>query len=219
MITHGLLVFDNTPAGARLTQKRFAGLRLLDCQIRRLAGAGITHLHILVPATADLSLTALSLSLDVQLEFISWNVTAHTPHNQEDGFLLLHGAYIHHQSSLHAFVRTKRQNYDLITQNALPVNTLAEPSLVTGTLTLPLASPTSSGAFLCAPDLFTLASLSTSGMDLWAYLEQVVQNRHYGLLTTPLSWNYVSYHKAQHPFAQTTQDDPALQSASLETKP
>lgn len=188
MITQALLIFDNTSVGALLTRKRVAGLSLLDRQIRTLVRAGITHLRILVPANADLSLTTLTLNLDVQLEFITWNETAHTPHNPETGFLLLHAATIHHHTSLHNFIRTQRLDFDLITQHP----SLSTGPIETGTLDLSPASTSSSGAFLCSPDLFTLASLSISQMNMWDFLAQITKDRHNGQLAAPCLWQNVN---------------------------
>ena len=96
-----LLLFPLGADGASLAERRVAGLRLLDRQVRTLVRAGVEHISVVLPASAQTELTPLTQQLPVQLEFATHGQTPTLP-SPDEPYLLLMAEYVHHHSSLTA---------------------------------------------------------------------------------------------------------------------
>jgi phosphatidylglycerophosphate synthase len=183
MIRRGLLLFPAGRAGAELARRRVAGLSLLDRQIRTLARAGLERLAVIAPAGMDLVLAPLTRRLDIRLEFTAWEENP-SPAKMDEDFLLVLADHVHHHSSLSLLLAAGLGDNDLLVQTTLPPpqpGPFHRPVASEGELrfvqTQAGSAPVSTGAFLCAAGLFSLADLGAAAEDPWAFLESRAQGR------------------------------------------
>ena len=186
MIRQGILIFDDSPESALLPRLRVAGISLLDRAVRTMQRAGLEHILVLLPARARPSLDRFTRGLPVAVEFATWG-TVPPPLAAED-FLLLMGDHVHHHSSLGALIETGLQGRSLVYQPSpgpdqdgefYQVDSPAGPLRATDAPDGPL----STGAFLCAADLFSSSQLSTWDQSPWSFVQQLAGTK--GLVSEP----------------------------------
>lgn len=101
----GLLIFEDSPAGATAARLRFGGLRNVERGIRTLARAGVERLLIVLPEGQTLpSLGKVTRQLNIAVDTVTWGERAEFPIETGDRVLLCLGEYVHHHSSLSAFL-------------------------------------------------------------------------------------------------------------------
>ena len=186
MIRRGVLLFENRPGAAA---PRVAALSLLERGIRTMARAGIEQLLVVVPEGTDRSLSRVAQRLDTHITFATWGGEIDAPPGDpDDGILLVLGDYVHHHFSLRALQRAGLRDRDLVAQVA------DRPPAGSASLRALASSPekpgftaaeggtgqVSSGAFLCAGDLFEPGEL-VSAADVWGFLAAKASDRKVGV--------------------------------------
>ena len=175
-----VLLFSDGPQGVSLVGHRVAGLNLLDRQIRTLARAGMEHVSILLPKEATPNLTPITQKLPVQIEFVTRGNHPILP-DPEDPYLLLLGEYVHHHSSLSAWVSRLHTTSSLValsTAHPQQKGLLRRANLQfdeTGDCT----DLVSSGAFCCHPSVFPPARLSEKEQPWNLLAEQSADDIHF----------------------------------------
>ena len=186
MIRQGLLVFENNSRSAQRMASRVAGLSLLDRMVRTLARAGIEHLVVVAPAGAPRELSRLARQLRMQVEFLDWGAAPPASLTFGEGLLVLMGEYVHHHASLRELLRGGLEGCELVAQvsEAPPQpGPFRQVRLEEGRAAFALAETgagASSGAFLCAPRLFSLAGL-LAARDAWNFLSARARGRKVAL--------------------------------------
>ncbi len=199
MIRQGILVFENTPQGARSAGLRVAGLSLLERHIRTLARAGIQRLLVLAPASMNLELSKFVEKLDISVERLTWGGRLAPALNTAEDCLVLCGDYVHHHSSLSALLEGGLKGFDLVAQAAgePPQDGVFQTvSTSSGSADFSEAksssSSVSSGAFLCAADLFSPAQLGAASGSLQDFLKNRTRGRKIEVRSsTPALWRRV----------------------------
>ncbi len=168
-----LLLFPPGASGVALSRRRVAGLRLLDRQVRTLVRAGVEHISIVLPSGADTKLTPLAQKLPVQLEFSTHGQTPTLPAPDEP-YLLLMGEYVHHHSSLSAWLGGRQQRAALAvhaTEHPGQRGPLRQAQAGLGEVETE-GGAFSSGAFQCNPATLSPRDLSAAETP-WSLLSSV----------------------------------------------
>ena len=200
MIRQGILVFEDTPEGARRTAQRFGGLTLLDRGIRTMIRAGCERILVVVPDGSRTRVSRLPRKLKAQFEIVSWGAASSLQLYPGEDFLVLHADYTHHHSSLTMLAEDGRGQADLVVQTAdggRQMAPLTEVSCDDSVVKFrqpadAVAAEVSTGAFLCSAAL-SPAELSTTTDDLHSFLSvrsagRQIEARSAGL---PLLWQRV----------------------------
>ena len=184
MIRQAILVFDHVSQASRLMELRVASLSLLERGIRTLARAGIEHILVVVPEGADLGLSRLTRRLGITIEFLTRKTAPSLSFDPTEGFLLLLGDYVHHQTSLTHLLERGLAGCDLIAQvSECPPSSTSLRAVSIASDAVDFAPPdtpgasVSSGAFLCAADLFSPIELAGSATDVWTFLQKRAAGR------------------------------------------
>lgn len=187
MIRHAVLLFDNTPANPFPPTGRVAGLSLLDRGIRTLARAGIGHILVITPQNTEVYLDKFNTDLSIKLEHIAWGAVPPHTFAPSNGFLLLQADYVHHHSSLSALLKKGLAGYDAVLQGYKSDDRRAStvwinPKEATISTKPQAANLASSGALLCANDLFSLTELAGKATDLWRFLAARISSNRVALV-------------------------------------
>ena len=142
-----------------------------------MARAGINQILVVLPQQQTADLKHCVRDLDVQIEFTTWGGHTSSTFDVDQPVLLVEGHYVHHHSALSALTTANLQGADLVAQ----VSDLAHsqhhrlrPSDEGPTFNRIKLSATqiSSGAFLCAPHLFSTSALIGKSVDIWTFIDQ-----------------------------------------------
>ena len=199
MIRQCVLVFENTPQGARNAGRRVAGLSLLERHVRTLARAGIERLLVVAPEQTDFGLSKFAGKLDMKVECITWGARRDESLDPAEDFLVLCGDYAHHHSSLSVLLEGGLKGFDLVAQAAEgpPQDGVMQTvSATSGSVEFADAdsagSSVSSGAFLCAADLFSPAELGAASGSLQDFLKDRTKGRKIEVrISIPALWRRV----------------------------
>lgn len=168
-----LLLFPLGADGASLAERRVAGLRLLDRQVRTLVRAGVEHISVVLPASAQTELTPLTQQLPVQLEFATHGQTPTLP-SPDEPYLLLMAEYVHHHSSLTAWLASSQRRAPVsvhATEHPAQRGPLRQAQAGLGEVETE-QGVFSSGAFLCSPAALAPRDVSTVE-DPWSVLAKI----------------------------------------------
>jgi len=177
LIRQGILVFEDTAEGVLRTAQRFGGLSILDRGIRTMARAGCERILVVVPEGARRRVSRLPRKLSAQVEVVIWGSAPTLTFFPDEGYLLLHGDYTHHHSSLTKMVEDGRRQADLVIQTAGDggqMTPLTEVNCDASVVTFRPADSETSGAvstgvFLCGASL-SPSELPTTTDDLFTFL-------------------------------------------------
>ena len=179
MIRHGLLVFPAGPDRVGSTDRRVAGLPLLDRGIRAMARTGIDHLTVIVPEGAPQPLSGLVRRLPLALQVLTWKQARTVAWAADAAVLVVLGDHVHHATSLQELAKAGLGQADLVIQtSAAPRGTEALWSASTAGTGVRLttaaagAGPVSTGAFVCRGSLLTAAGLPAAETAWYPWLEQ-----------------------------------------------
>ena len=199
MIRQGILVFENTPDGARIAGLRVAGLSLLERHVRTLARAGIERLLIVAPAHMNFELSKFAGKLDISVERLTWSARTAASLEPGEDFLVLRGDCAHHHSSLSALIEGGLEGSDFVVQAAdgpLQDGVLQAAPASSGSVDFAgaeaPASAVGSGAFLCASGLFSPAELAAASGGLQDFLKARTKGRKIEVrISAPALWRRV----------------------------
>ncbi len=199
MIRQGILVFENTPKGARIAGLRVAALSLLERQVRTLARAGIKRLLVLAPDKMDFGLSKFVGKLDIRVEHLSLDARPAASLEPGEDFLVLRGDYVHHHSSLSVLLKGGLEGCDFVAQAAdgvPPDGVLQAVSARSDSVDFAAAEATesrvSSGAFLCAAELFSASELAAACGGLQDFLKAKTKGRKIKVrISAPALWRRV----------------------------
>lgn len=176
VIEQGILIFDDSVA----TELKVAGRTLVQRGIRTMAKAGIDRMLVILPQGQTTAIQPHFQDLDIQLEFTTWGADALPFFELDEPFLLLSGDHVHHHSSLSALMAADLQDADLVAQTsdsaASGQRWIAAGDAALVQTAIP-GSRACSGAFLCAPGLFSPAALTAKTADFWTFLDQHLKGR------------------------------------------
>ena len=200
MIRQGLLVFEDSPAGASRTRLRFGGLSLLDRGIRTMARAGCERVLVVVPEGSRTRISRLPRKLDIDVEIVRWGTDPSMTCIPGEDYLLLAGDFTHHHTSLTQLVTDGLRGLDLVVQvgeddlQSAPLHQVSRQDTVVRFLpsAAPGQSDVSTGAFLCSASISPF-ELATAGTDLNTFLSVRSAGRRNDTRPTalPLLWRRV----------------------------
>ena len=174
VIKQGILIFDDPPADTPHTDLKVAGRTLLQRGIRTMAKAGLERIWVILPQDHPTNALPSVQDLDIQIECTTRGNANVSALALDTPFLLLAGDSVHHHTSLSALIASDLQKADFVAQ-------ISDATALDDQRWIPTADQPApngqiaTGAFLCAPGLFTASAIAKNNEGLWAFLSDNVQ--------------------------------------------